>query len=118
MRAYFDRLCDAFGWRYVAAVMLTYGVNQGAGERLVYTAAPYLIMDAMHLPSKDAGRLMSIAAIPWQLKSLFGLASDAIPICGFHRQPYMVIAGLMGTVACALLTVLPFDTLSFTLGTR
>ena len=31
LRAYLKRLSDAFGWRYVAAVVLTYGVNQGVG---------------------------------------------------------------------------------------
>ena len=38
--SFFPRLTAAFGWRYVAAVLLTYGANQGVGEIFVDTAIP------------------------------------------------------------------------------
>ena len=36
---YYGRLCGAFGWRYVAIVSLTYGVNQGVGEAMLQVLA-------------------------------------------------------------------------------
>ncbi|KAH8068784.1 BT1-like protein [Aureococcus anophagefferens] len=38
LRCFYGRLGGAFGWRYVATVSLTYGVNQGVGEALLFGA--------------------------------------------------------------------------------
>ena len=37
--SFFPRLSSAFGWRYVAAVVLTYGANWGVGGQLVFNCA-------------------------------------------------------------------------------
>ena len=105
--AYLKRLSDAFGHKYVAAVVLCYGVNQGIGEGLVYYARRYYLLDDVGLPSKDVGQLLGFAGIPWQLKSLFGLLSDCVPINGLHRSPYMTFAGVLGVLSTMLLVAVP-----------
>ena len=35
-------------------------------------------------------------ALPWILKPVYGLLSDAVPLFGYHRRSYMVVLGLMG----------------------
>ena len=105
--SFFPRLTDAFGWRYVAAVVLTYGANQGVGEQLVFNARRYFLFDGMNLDSASAAQLNGFSRIPWQLKSCFGLLSDTLPICGYRRGPYMIIAGVLGITASLLLAVLP-----------
>ena len=104
---YFQRLSAAFGWRYVMAIILTYGVNQGVGEKLVMTARQYFIFDGMGLDAVRANQVVGFSRIPWQLKSLFGVASDSLPIYGRHRGPYMVLAGVLGIIASAWLAALP-----------
>ena len=69
--------------------MLTYGINQGMGEKLVLTARQYFIFDDMQLDAATANQLIGFSRIPWQLKSLFGVMSDALPISGMHRGPYI-----------------------------
>jgi len=43
------------------------------------------------------------ANVPWQVKAMYGLISDLLPIYGFKRSPYVAIASIVGTIAFALL---------------
>lgn len=53
---YLSSLSAAFGWRYVAAVFLIYGINQGVGEPLIFTAQSYYLLDSLHVtPAQYAG---------------------------------------------------------------
>lgn len=106
-KGYFSRLAGAFGWRYVAAVCLQYGGNQGIGNRLNGSARSYYLLDSIGLDSAQMGSLSGFAGIPWQLKSLFGLLSDTLPIDGYHRSPYMMIGGTIGMAANAVLAFAP-----------
>ena len=50
--------------------------------------------------------LATFVNLPWAYKVFYGLLSDAVPICGRHRKPYLVIGwGLTfaGSLAIALL---------------
>ena len=105
--AYLRRLSDAFGWRYVTSVLMCYGINQGVGESLMFYARRYYMLDNVGIDSKTYGQLIGFGDIPWQLKSLFGVLSDTVPIFGMHRAPYMAFAGVVGVVATSLLSVIP-----------
>lgn len=96
-----DRLLEAHGWRYVVLVVCVYGVSQGAGEGLMYFAQQYWLTDALQLSPSTFAEVDAIASIPWQIKSLYGIASDVLPVFGYHRTPYMVATSLVGLVAFA-----------------
>lgn len=104
---YLSRLSAAFGSKFVAAVIFTYGVNQGMGESFVFGARSFYLLDVVGMSSATYGQLAGASHIPWQLKSLFGLLSDTVPINGRHRSPYMLLAGLLGATATLLLVSLP-----------
>ena len=107
LTAYLRRLSTAFGWRYVAVVILTYGINQGAGEAFIYGAQQYFLMDVVGMDAVQFGRLTGAAQVPWHLKSLFGLLSDTVPLFGRRRAPYMIIAGSLGLGSALLLSTVP-----------
>ena len=113
LRAYLARLVDAFGFKYVAAVILTYGANQGIGGRFLFSAQEFFVLDSLGLDSATYGQLYSFANIPWQLKSLFGLLSDTVPVNGRHRSPYMLLAGCLGVIASTLLTFVPSEAMGY-----
>lgn len=115
LRTFAGRLSEAFGWRYVASVVVLYGINQGIGESLVYFVRQYYILDTLGLSATRMGQVLGFAGIPWQLKSLFGVLSDTVPINGRHRSPYIVLAGVLGTIATLVLAVLPAEVMSFEL---
>ena len=51
----------------------------------------------------------AISLIPWSMKPLYGMGSDFIPIFGYHRIPYICIAGLLSTLCFSLLFFLPLS---------
>jgi hypothetical protein len=40
---------------------------------------------------------------PWTLKALIGMVSDTIPIFGYYKRGYVVLATLIGCGGCAVL---------------
>ena len=59
-----------------------------------------------HGDSNQCATLPTFVNLPWGFKVLYGLMSDAFPICGQHRKPYMVIGWTMtflGSLSIALL---------------
>lgn len=48
---------------------------------------------------------------PWNLKPIYGMISDSIPIFGYHRIPYIIIAGMLGCLCFSLLSSLPLSPL-------
>lgn len=47
----------------------------------------------------------SFANIPWQMKAIYGMVSDLVPIRGLHRAPYIAGAALVGTAAFGALAL-------------
>ena len=37
-----------------------------------------------------------IKTLPWIIKPVYGILSDAVPLLGYHRRSYLIIFGLMG----------------------
>jgi folate/biopterin transporter len=109
---FYARLAHAFGWRFVAIVSIVYGINQGMGEEWFGTATTYYFSDQ---PPKGLGlqpdRMASIegfANVPWQVKAMYGMVSDTVPVGGLHREPYILMAGLLGLCSWSALWLLPW----------
>lgn len=41
--------------------------------------------------------------IPWVLKPLWGILTDAFPVRGYRRRPYFIISGVIGAVSAAVI---------------
>lgn len=55
------------------------------------------------LSMAEISYLRVFPAIPWFIKFLFGGVSDNIPICGYNRKPYVLVANLIAAITCWLL---------------
>lgn len=53
--------------------------------------------------------ITSIVSIPWFLKIIYGAISDAFPIFGLRRKPYLIICSLFSCFGWFLLSALPPD---------
>ncbi|MBF2079088.1 MAG: folate/biopterin family MFS transporter [Synechococcales cyanobacterium T60_A2020_003] len=77
------------------AILLVYLVQGVLGiSRL---AVSFFLKDDLGLTPAQTSALLGIAALPWVIKPLFGFLSDGLPIFGYRRRPYLVLAGLLGT---------------------
>jgi folate/biopterin transporter len=62
-------------------------------------AVSFFLKDELHLGPAEVAALMGVAALPWMIKPVFGFLSDGLPIAGYHRRPYLILSGLLGTGA-------------------
>tara|TARA_B100000513_G_scaffold186693_1_gene108595 strand:- start:51 stop:1694 length:1644 start_codon:yes stop_codon:yes gene_type:complete len=107
LASFLGSLSDAFGWRYVAVVVIEAGINQAMGMRFMMSARSYYLLDEVGIDASQLGQLTGFTMVPWQLKSLFGLLSDTVAINGLHRSPYIFIAGTVGVASALFLVGLP-----------
>jgi folate/biopterin transporter len=83
------------------AILLIYFVQGILG--LSRLAVSFFLKDQLGLSPAEVSALVGIAAIPWMIKPLFGFLSDGLPIFGYHRRPYLILSGLLGTATWLLL---------------
>lgn len=104
-------LLDTFGGKLLVMLFTTQHLMKGfaagfTGPSVQYLFAAYKV----HGPQMQI--FASITNLPWAMKPMIGLASDAVPIFGYHKAPYIIIASLSGAAACALIGVVPQAQLS------
>ncbi|EFJ45107.1 hypothetical protein VOLCADRAFT_64019 [Volvox carteri f. nagariensis] len=66
-------------------------------------AVSYFFKDELHIEPAEVAVLTGLSSIPWMIKPLYGFISDSIPLFGYRRRSYLVLCGLMGTLAWSIL---------------
>lgn len=84
---------------------------QYAGAGLVYSALyglvyPYL-NNYLRMSGVATASAYVLIALPWSLKTFFGIITDCYPIFGYRRRPYMVIGWAVCTICSLVMAVLP-----------
>ncbi|GAA0149416.1 transporter [Lithospermum erythrorhizon] len=92
-------LSDELHWSFVLSVTIVYGINQGLSFGLSRIGTQYYMKDEQKLQPSEAQFYTSFIAIPWIIKPLWGLLTDIVPIFGYRRRPYFILAGLVGMVS-------------------
>jgi folate/biopterin transporter len=73
---------------------------------LARLAVSFFLKDELALSPAQMGALVGVAAIPWVIKPVFGFLSDGFPLFGYRRRPYLILSGILGSLAwVALATV-------------
>jgi folate/biopterin transporter len=73
---------------------------------LARLAISFFLKDELGLSPAQMAALLTISVVPWIAKPLFGFISDALPLFGYRRRSYLVVSGLLGSLAwIALSTV-------------
>ena len=78
----------------------------------VLNSGLYLVMlpfcqKSLGVSGEDCQTLSAIAATPWALKGAIGVASDLIPLFGYHKLSFILISACIGSVAIFSLAALP-----------
>jgi folate/biopterin transporter len=77
------------------AILTVYFVQGILG--LARLAVSFFLKDDLALSPAQMAALVGVAALPWTIKPLFGFLSDGLPLLGYRRRPYLILAGLLGT---------------------
>ena len=79
-----------------------YGFDQGGIENLQYLAGTFLFKERGY-ESYETERALAWADFSWELKPIFGIIMDTIPVYGFHFRPYIISLGVFGTVSYGMI---------------
>ena len=80
-------------WSFVLAVFAVYGACQGVGNAVGVVAASYYSKDVLRLQPSAAQLYQGIVDSPWVVKPIWGLLADVVPVAGYRRRPYFLLAG-------------------------
>ena len=72
-------------------------------------AVSYFYKNTLAVDPATLSTVMSLVAIPWTIKPLYGFLSDGWPIFGYRRKPYIIIAGAVGSASWFSMAVLVND---------
>ena len=90
---WFKMLALEMHWSFVFGVVVVYGINQGLGGALYRVGTEYYMKDVQKVQPSEAQIFQGITSIPWIVKPLWGLLTDVLPIYGYRRRPYFILAG-------------------------
>lgn len=79
------------------AILTVYFVQGILG--LARLAVSFFLKDELGLSPAQVAALMGVAALPWVIKPVFGFLSDSLPILGYRRRSYIMLSGVLGTIA-------------------
>jgi hypothetical protein len=91
--AWFRMLAKELHWSFVFGVVATYGISQGLGGGINHVASDYYWKDVQQVQPSVAQVYQGITSIPWMIKPLWGLLTDVLPVAGYRRRPYFILAG-------------------------
>jgi hypothetical protein len=91
--AWFRMLAKELHWSFVFGVVATYGISQGLGGGINRVASDYYWKDVQQVQPSVAQVYQGITSIPWMIKPLWGLLTDVLPVAGYRRRPYFILAG-------------------------
>ena len=101
----------------LVAIITIYFVEGALG--IARLAQSYLFKDTLHLGPAELSALSGLLVLPWTLKPLYGFISDGIPLYGYQRKSYLILCGMIGTMAYGILSYEPlWNQLSVSLSTQ
>ena len=66
---------------------------------LASLARTYFMKEQLGLSPAEVAALSGITTLPWVIKPVYGFLTDGLPIFGYRRKPYLIIAGALGCAA-------------------
>lgn len=62
-------------------------------------AVSFFLKDDLGLSPTEVASMIGITMLPWTVKPVYGLISDAFPVFGYRRRPYLLLSSALGIFA-------------------
>lgn len=108
-----DVLAANFGWPLLMMLFASQHLMKGFVTAFTGACVSFLYA-AYKVPGPQMQIYGGVTQLPWAMKPVIGLISDAIPIFGYHKAPYILVASLFGIVSCASIGLIPQEHLTIT----
>jgi sugar phosphate permease len=96
-------LIEELHWSFFFGVIIVYGVSQGLGKGLSKVSTQYYFKDEQKIQPSQAQIYVGLIQIPWIIKPLWGLLTDVVPVLGYRRRPYFILAGFLAMISMMVL---------------
>lgn len=100
-------LREAYSWRLLAMVVCTNhllkGFVAGGGDEGLVGKPIEFIFGGLGISAARLQILKAAAIAPWALKPVIALLSDAVPIAGYKKMPYVIIFTILSLIGCLLI---------------
>ena len=89
--------------RYTRRLIILFGLvyfSQGIGQHvgLVYRPLQFYFKEELGLNPAQVTEYLAVLTIPWMIKPLYGLVTDFIPLAGFRRKSWLLLANTLATI--------------------
>ncbi|CAF4574231.1 unnamed protein product, partial [Rotaria sp. Silwood2] len=98
-------LCSAI---YFALAYFIQGITDIASG-FVNLPLQTILKDRLHLSPSQMGTFFFTCTITWSIKPLYGILSDFVPICGYHRLVYLLMTTALNLCAWIALYFVPTE---------
>jgi MFS family permease len=85
---------------FFAVVYAVEGVGQ-AKAGIVWQPLTYFLKEARGWSPLEISASLAVLDVPWMVKPLYGLISDFLPLAGYRRRSYLLLAALAAASAFA-----------------
>ena len=75
----------------------------------------FLLKDEMRLSAAETATFLALIGFAWNVKPLYGLTSDLVPLLGYRRRSYLLVTTAMAALGWLVLGLLPAYPWSLTL---
>jgi len=106
-----EHLTEAYGYKLIVLLFVVQHLLKGFVNQSINSASDFLY-SSYGVTGPSLNLLDGIALLPWSMKPVIGRLSDACPIMGYKRTPYMILYTLGGIYALSILGFLPQGSLT------
>jgi len=112
MTTFWQKICpfQNFNEFFVSIVYFV----QGAGG-ITAIAASLILREQLGLDFYQIGLIGAASVIPWNIKPLYGLLTDLVPVLGYRRRPYLHVGPLIAGLSFLYIAFFGHDFASFLL---
>ncbi|KAI0492483.1 hypothetical protein KFK09_026756 [Dendrobium nobile] len=100
---WFKMLATEMHWSFIYGIVVVNGINQGLGGAVGRVASDYYWKDVQEVQPSESQVYQGITSLPWIIKPLWGLLTDILPVAGYRRRPYLILAGLLGAISMLII---------------
>ena len=90
---------------FFAIVYAVEGIGQ-AKSGIIWQPLTYFLKETQGWDAVKISVSLAVFDLPWVIKPLWGAISDFVPLFGFRRRPYLVLANLVAVLAFARVATL------------
>ncbi len=67
----------------------------------------FLLKDELRLSAAETATFLAVVGVAWNVKPLYGLTSDLLPLWGYRRRSYLLVTTAVAALGWLLLGLLP-----------